>query len=1309
MAKPSAGSTRWLWPWLLLFAALALYGGLGRVALASLEGQRTELLDALQAQLGVPVSATALRGRFSGFSPVVELEGLRLGSREAPAVTAEALALELDVLESLYRRLPIARRLALRGVAIALEKDEAGLRLRGFPAAPADGALPAQVLQAIYHADAVTLENVTLALGSAQRWRLAGELRNGWFWNQGALALSQEDGAPNASGTLSYELRGDPLLEGDREGRILGRLSRLDRGLLTPWIPEASRLPGGSLEALALEGTFDRESGFQFRLRAEAPKLGFSDQLEAETLSLELLGKRLTRESGALWLRTLQGRLAGVPVSFSDAALGWRGGVDPELRVFLPLLSLRTASELAAAWPGRPETVDTWLRRLALDGQLTDLRLRLNPEEPLESLAFSASLGDLRATAYRGVPTVRGLDGRLQATARGATFELDSGPFYLHFPRVFAAGWQYDAGTGALALQWSEAGLEMEGWDLALRGEAAQAEGAFSLRLTPEEATRRLALDLNITQADALFLGAYLPEKLEPGLRGWLLEAVRGGRVERGKFVLYGPMKPERKEARSASLALAVREGRLRPAPGWPELAQIESTLWLEPEAAYGTVVGAILQGLSLSEGRFTLPAEQAPRRLALSAKGEGSGEALLNFLRTAPLGPGLGFLNEDWEAAGPLRLDLDLGMVLGQAPDHLAVATTLEGVALALGRSRLTLEDLRGTVTYAHPGALSAQALTGTLFDGPLRAAITGSLEDGGLAFASEGDLRGEALTRWLRIPYLDGLAGAMSYTSDLRIERSGALELSARSEAVDLRTGLPAPLDARDSVLDLRYQQTDLGETPSAQLQLAWGGLAARASFEAGALRSAALGLDAPLPPEPAYGVTVQGRVSRFELDPWLARVATFPTPEGEEGAGALPLAASLRLEEALWGDATFGAGQLVMAGQVSAPYFVFSFPSATGSLAVLEDRSLDLRLASLQFPPAGVAAAEAAPQLLEAAVDHGMGTTPAPEEGPFSLEALGDLEPASWPALRFQVDRLELFGQAYEGVTFDLTADEKALTLEDLVASGRGLSLGADERGDHRLTLTYAPDLRSHYRGRVGGDNVAEALEAFGFLPTVESENFAFDVDLAWPGGPEDLTLPSAEGSVIFDIDRGRFIQIDAAGAPMRVLGLLNFSALARRLRFDFSDVYKRGLVFDEIEGGFVLAEGRLKTQGPVVVQGPSSRFQLVAEVDLESYALAGDLVVTLPVGNNLPWAAAYAALLANPIAGAGVLVAERLFRDQIDRFSSARYLLGGQVDAPELTFDSIFEVESAQVAAPAPEPSAKPRPASDSDEESAPEPN
>ncbi|PWG73804.1 hypothetical protein DF186_21160, partial [Enterococcus hirae] len=80
-------------------------------------------------------------------------------------------------------------------------------------------------------------------------------------------------------------------------------------------------------------------------------------------------------------------------------------------------------------------------------------------------------------------------------------------------------------------------------------------------------------------------------------------------------------------------------------------------------------------------------------------------------------------------------------------------------------------------------------------------------------------------------------------------------------------------------------------------------------------------------------------------------------------------------------------------------------------------------------------------------------------------------------------------------------------------------------------------------------------------------------------------------------------------------------------------------------------------------PIRIVGPSSRFRIEGALELSTDLLAGEMIVTLPVSSNLPWYAAYAALLANPIAGAGVFVAERIFRDQIDKFSSARYRIEG----------------------------------------------
>jgi uncharacterized protein YhdP len=233
------------------------------------------------------------------------------------------------------------------------------------------------------------------------------------------------------------------------------------------------------------------------------------------------------------------------------------------------------------------------------------------------------------------------------------------------------------------------------------------------------------------------------------------------------------------------------------------------------------------------------------------------------------------------------------------------------------------------------------------------------------------------------------------------------------------------------------------------------------------------------------------------------------------------------------------------------------------------------------------------------------------------------------------------------------------------------------GPDDQGRARIDMRLVPRPVTRVAGRLSGDDAVSALERWGYAPTVEAERFAFDLDLSWPGPldrPDPVTLA---GTVDLEVERGRFVQIESGTGPLRVAGLFNFAALARRLRLDFTDLYRKGIAFEQIRGTLGFDDGVLETREPVRIEGPSSSFELSSELDLASMELDGELIVTLPVSSNLPWYAAYAALVANPLAGAGVFVAERLFRDQIERVSSARYRISGPVDQPEVTFDTIFE--------------------------------
>ena len=94
---------------------------------------------------------------------------------------------------------------------------------------------------------------------------------------------------------------------------------------------------------------------------------------------------------------------------------------------------------------------------------------------------------------------------------------------------------------------------------------------------------------------------------------------------------------------------------------------------------------------------------------------------------------------------------------------------------------------------------------------------------------------------------------------------------------------------------------------------------------------------------------------------------------------------------------------------------------------------------------------------------------------------------------------------------------------------------------------------------------------------------------------------------------------------------------------------------------------------------------------------AWCLDNDLIVTLPLNKNLPWYAAYSAVATGPLVGAGVFLAQKVFKKQIDELTSLKYEVSGTFSEPNVQFLSMFDSSLRKSADPAavtesPEPDA-----------------
>ena len=194
----------------------------------------------------------------------------------------------------------------------------------------------------------------------------------------------------------------------------------------------------------------------------------------------------------------------------------------------------------------------------------------------------------------------------------------------------------------------------------------------------------------------------------------------------------------------------------------------------------------------------------------------------------------------------------------------------------------------------------------------------------------------------------------------------------------------------------------------------------------------------------------------------------------------------------------------------------------------------------------------------------------------------------------------------------------------------------------------------------------------LTANGYAPSLNSDNAYFITNVTWPGTPAFFSASNLSGDIELEIFEGRFQQNSGSTGALKLISIINFDAIMRRLRLS-DDLLRSGLAYDEITALVKLDNGLVNFEDRLVISGPSSLYQITGEIDLAEETILGEMFVTLPVSDNIPWVGLATGNL--PLA-VGAYLFDRIFGAQVDSLTSAVYTLEGPWEGLQPQFKQAF---------------------------------
>lgn len=1242
---------------LLLLVLLALYASLGRQYIGLVSRYQSDIFVQLEGLTGIPLAAEKLEGSWSGLSPVLNVSQLDIGNG---AIIIDQARVVLDPIGSLLGAAPRLKQLKLSSLTLHLHQDDGGRwYLPGISTSGGGGSFDS-LLDLILAVRRASMQHLDLYLhfsdGSQSRiqsedfsWLSDGEFRRSY-----ANLRADDSGEIQ----LLAEALGDPR---DRRFSATAYIA-LDSSrfsALAPLFNDQALIHSKVDGQLWLEWEAGRRMGITGELSADNLAIGSLWGSDESFQNVQMVFNG--RHQNGFWR-----------AGFSRFAADWREqelSLDgllmshPDVSTWqfsLPSLALDSGAELLRDSGALSDSLTELLNTLQPGGKLERVSVDLKSGEQPE-FALRSELHGLRLSPWHGAPGVTGLSGYLEVTRDRGRLLIDSDALELSFPDLYPAPFQLTDFSTELQWQIADQRLALHSGPIVAKDGESPLRALLRLDLPFEagaEVGPAMTLAVSGTQLSLATARRYAPDILSDGLLAWLDGSLKAGVADRAEFIYRGSLRADEHDLRTVQLALDVSELSLQFQTDWPALNAARAAVYLDDGQLWGSGDGMTINGIALSDVAVSLaPNERDIPQLNVGASARASFAEVQALFRDSPIGALSGNVIDGWRGEGESRAKVSVKLPLeGRALPAVEVEADINLPLLWLPDIKLSLSQITGPLYYSTEKGLRSPSLRGRLFGEALKASIR--QEKSEVRIDASSMIDAADVQRWLDQPAMGFLQGRTRVDMVLRAgaDQSG---VEIRSDMQGISVRLPQPLyKASNEPLPLRVNAGLGSDAPP--LTVALGELFQLHYQQRGDESAVAIALGKGASAElRGNTVSVTGTLDFAAMDQWQLALTRFLELQNQKqhntGSGeSLPVIVD-RLQ----------VGELDALGQMLHDAVISARSDESVWTLRVDSREL---AGNIEVPMT-----EAEPYVL---MFERLALPALSTEQVAGESGLASVDPRSLPILDVDIEQLSLGGKDYGRVGFDLRPDARGAHFVSLRGQLLGVDLG-DAKRESQLHwwVDDSGEHRSQLRGKFAVRDLGEVLKRLDYDKALETTSGSFDLNLSWPGAPDAWQMSESQGRLRFLLKNGRFLKSsDAASGTLRALSIFNMANIVRRLKFDFRDVFSKGIHFDEMKGELGFANQRLYLTEPMDVSGPSSRFQMSGNINLLNEALDMRLVATLPVGSNLPWVAA---LVGGLPAAAGAFVVTKVFEEQVDSFSSAVYDIGGTVQKPELSFERIFD--------------------------------